>query len=751
MHSGGKSRCRFKSLRANSRAARAGNFPRGAGNFAVAPQNGVNSCEARDLECGRNPRYVAQPREVAPRLDDGSLRNWLRCRGTFDSQPRGDAVTDETERRDNSARADPAAFAVALGQTGTLDPRAAAFLEKQSRLADEQIALTRLQAEELRREESLRHRALHMHHASDAIKLAFEIVMAVIVFAVAVGIGAAIWSASRADGLVIDAFQVPQSMAAQGLSGQVVASKLLDRLAAMQNAARSSRVASSFAHDWTNDIKVEIPETGISLGEAMRYLRNALGHETHLSGEVYATANGIALTLRLNDEPGQTFEGKPDALNALAQKAAEAVFREAQPYRYSVYLAGQHRFPESAEVQQTLTRTGPKSERAWGYNGLALRAELEGRFAESEAYAQRALLENPLLPNAMSVYANDETRQGHDEDALAATRRTMDSYRGAGARELDPATIEPSLLYFALKAAEYVGDYGLALRNRNALVPVPGLVNAAGNTAGGAVDAALSHDPALARSQLAELTPADLAFNIESSTVAGAADYARGLAAAEEDWRMASSYFARGEDEAQHVAQASNEAFNGKYLLAVLDGPWLAYSDAKLGRQAKADAILATLAPDCYLCNRMRGRIAATRKNWNGAAWWFGKAAAQAPSIPFAFADWGAMLMEMGDFDGAVEKFKTANAKGPHFADPLEMWGEALMRENRSDLALAKFADANKDAPNWGRLHLKWGEALLWSGNGPDAKKQFALAARLDLSATDRAALAEMSAMGNKH
>ena len=109
------------------------------------------------------------------------------------------------------------------------------------------------------------------------------------------------------------------------------------------------------------------------------------------------------------------------------------------------------------------------------------------------------------------------------------------------------------------------------------------------------------------------------------------------------------------------------------------------------------------------------------------------------------------MLMEKGDFDGAIEKFKTANAKGPHFADPLEMWGEVLMRENRSDLALAKFAEANKDAPNWGRLHLKWGEALLWSGNGPDAKKQFALAARLDLSAADRAALVEVSAMGNKH
>jgi cytochrome c-type biogenesis protein CcmH/NrfG len=69
------------------------------------------------------------------------------------------------------------------------------------------------------------------------------------------------------------------------------------------------------------------------------------------------------------------------------------------------------------------------------------------------------------------------------------------------------------------------------------------------------------------------------------------------------------------------------------------------------------------------------------------------------------------------------------------------MWGEALMRQNRSDLALAKFEEANKHAPHWGRLHLKWGEALFYAGKHDDAKKQFAIAAGLDLSPSDKAAL----------
>ena len=64
------------------------------------------------------------------------------------------------------------------------------------------------------------------------------------------------------------------------------------------------------------------------------------------------------------------------------------------------------------------------------------------------------------------------------------------------------------------------------------------------------------------------------------------------------------------------------------------------------------------------------------------------------------------------------------------------------MLKNRSDLALAKFEEAAKYAPNWGRLHLKWGEALYYAGRKDEAPAQFAAAARLDLSESDKRALA---------
>ncbi len=194
------------------------------------------------------------------------------------------------------------------------------------------------------------------------------------------------------------AFSAPPDLAAKGLGGEVLASKLLDRLNAMQNATSSSRAPSSFSHDWNNDIKVAIPDTGISLGEAIRYLHNWLGREMHLTGELYETGQGIALTVRLDNEPGETFSGPASDLDAIVQRAAEAVFRRAQTYRYAVYLEDHGRRGEAEQVLRQLSLSGSPMERAWAGNGLALSWGLMGREDDALRAGLRAHAQAPDLP-----------------------------------------------------------------------------------------------------------------------------------------------------------------------------------------------------------------------------------------------------------------------------------------------------------------------------------------------------------------
>ena len=176
--------------------------------------------------------------------------------------------------------------------------------------------------------------------------------------------------------------------------------------------------------------------------------------------------------------------------------------------------------------------------------------------------------------------------------------------------------------------------------------------------------------------------------------------------------------------------------------------PLIAHAQARLGEFSAAERAIATTPGDCEPCLQTRARIAELQGQTARADWWFARAEAIAPSLPFAHAAWGRALLERGQPDAAIEKFKLANQKGPHFADPLEGWGEALMGKNQSHLALAKFAEAEKYAPNWGRLHLKWGEALVYAGKKDEATAQFARAAQLDLSASDKMELARLAARG---
>jgi len=201
-------------------------------------------------------------------------------------------------------------------------------------------------------------------------------------------------------------------------------------------------------------------------------------------------------------------------------------------------------------------------------------------------------------------------------------------------------------------------------------------------------------------------------------------------------------------DQRAALANARVRLPYGFYFNARTIRPAIATALALSGDFAGAHAEIDKAPADCSVCLLTHGRIDALEKNWNGADYWFTRAVQDAPSTPFPYTDCGMALLARGQPDAAIAKFKLASQKGPHFADPLEGWGEALMAKNQSHLALKKFAEAEKYAPNWGRLHLKWGEALAFSGKPAEAKAQFARAAVLDLTPSEKSELAKANAHG---
>jgi hypothetical protein len=595
----------------------------------------------------------------------------------------------------------------------------AASREKADAFLEQQIALTGIQIRQLAQVEHFEHSHLRWRRFNDQMKGALQIMAVLIGAVIVLGLAVAAWNASRVEGLVVEAFAVPPQLAATGLTGDVVADELTNRVIAIRNVADANSVGHSgdVRQDSEQDIKVEIPQTGISVAEAWRILRAWLGHERHVRGSLRLAGDG-RITLALNGEDAASFTGPLANLGQLEQQAAEHVYEhadESNAANYVVYLGTSGHIVEAEALAGRYAQAATRNRADW-YSLWAQYNFIAGHAAIARARMRLALAMDPRIATTHLVTLLMEHSFGHEEEALRQSRLV------AGLKDSDQPHYEQGTGFQDMQgiaasvAARDTGDFlgpGCPGRYARAVLRAFCLAGA--------------HDPGQGRTLIAEALSAGTPAADDLHMAYHAVDADAG------DWTNAV-----GEARAYQTALAHSEPATG--ALHTQAEPLLAGALAHTGDFGAAHRAIDATPADCYFCLLTRADIDVLGGNRNGAAYWFARAVSAAPSLPFAYAHWGRMLLAKGEVEGAIAKFQTAHAAGPHFADPLELWGEALMAQNRSDLALAKFAEAARYAPNWGRLHLKWGEALIYAGKKDAAQAQFALAA--DLTAAEKAELA---------
>ena len=568
--------------------------------------------------------------------------------------------------------------------------------------------------------------------ASERAGFALKALVGVAGLAVAVVLAAMTWRASQANGLVIEPLAIPPDLAQSGLSGQVVANKILDRMTAIQAGTDSVRKASTFSRAWEGGIKVEIPQTGVTLAELDRELRSWLGHEQHLSGEVVRTADGFSLTVRSGLEPGKTVRGTD--IDALIDRAAEASFDLTQPYRYAVWLRSNDRMAESTAIYRRLTRGGTAGERAFAHLGVSsVLRETDGpRPALTELERAAALEPGYMLPPLNMGYLNDTL--GHPEVAIVALRRAL-------ANADDKAEVRADRLNALTGSARGTllmqqADFAAAAPVWAATIPM-GPQGATRSLASRLVQSLLAlHEVSAAERVSRQPDP-----SVGKPTGERALDLLGvrvRLANARRDWSAAIA----AAPDALPILTWRPGARDLK--LCQLD-PQVAWALANAGDSAAAQALVAATPLDCYGAVIFRGRIAALAGDAAAADHWFGEAVRMAPSVGLAPSAWAEVLLARGDATGALRTAGIARTRSPHFADGFEVAGEALLAQGDAASAAGQFAEAAKYAPRWGRLHLKWGEALAKLGKTTEARAKWTAAAGMDLAPSERAELAEVS------
>ncbi|MCB8876314.1 UDP-N-acetylglucosamine--peptide N-acetylglucosaminyltransferase SPINDLY family protein [Acidisoma silvae] len=553
---------------------------------------------------------------------------------------------------------------------------AAAFLLSHKRLVDLQIAY-------LPEEKAQSTRAAKLKRKSDMLRVVTQVAFFTIGLAVASGVIAMWWSALTSRSVVVREFSAPTALVAEGLTGKVAATKILDVLLNIQSATRSAAAAEQITDAWTDSIEVGVPETGVTISQLGDLLHRLFGHDVHLDGTLVQNGDGYDLSIRGDDIPPANFTGKQADLDRMFRKAAEYVFSEAQPLLYATYLIDEGRTDHAIHFIQSNFPKFPDSQRAalanlWGEAllitndpaGAIDRFRLALQIKPNYWAAWNNLISNlPITENEEEAYRLGVAMDRIGKSWFRFDRPSLYEQADFAQLTMDPAKVIAALLWHR--------DYGQA---EGAEFDDSSWV---------AEQRAVQHDWPSVALFLAESPADDPTTGFDQLALAGAHALEDGdtysalthYVAADALWHKSSelqAFFPDFECDLGHAYAA-----NGRFAQA-----WPLFQGQRYVR-----------------CRAYWADAMDASGNWPVAQRAYRTAEAVAPDLSFAFEREGRAYLRHGDPATAIARERLAHEKSPHWADPLKDWGDALMAEHRPEAALARYHEALHWAPDWDGLH----------------------------------------------
>jgi tetratricopeptide (TPR) repeat protein len=576
---------------------------------------------------------------------------------------------------------DPTAAALAA-EAAKNDPElaeeASDYFRKQSRLVE-------IQTEHLHEQRAVNLQLLKLRRFDERLRVGLRLF--VILVATIIGIGGVILihDAVTSRSVVIEPFETPAALVERGLTGTVVASSVLDQLTRLQAATRSLMQRRDLSNAWFQEIKLTVPEAGISIGEISQLLKARFSHDIHVSGDVVqAQEGGLEVTVRGDGLLPQTFSGASDQLAKLTTEAAEYVYAQSQPALWAQYLIDSGRYQEAIQFCKMSigSSSGPDRPVLLTYWATAI-AQSSGTGPQALALVEWAIRLQPDYWSAYNVWSGLQNLLGHEEDVwkMGENMRKIAGGRPGRAPEFEYSDVDWISWNLPAELAALTS-------------------NASASFGAGTFPFAVGPAIALTYAEMHDPTAAELALQMtrpdaNDPSISASAHAVRGMLAAESG------------EAAQSVSEW--EAF----LLAYSDPAvswadpglhcWVAPAEEAAGHPDKADAVLKSGGTfvDCY---RFRGDILDQRGDWAMAQKAYTEAVALAPDLPAGYYSWGLALAKHEDLVGAEAKLREANKCGPHWADPLKAWGDVLVKQGKIKEALARYDEALKYAPNWKQL-----------------------------------------------
>lgn len=584
--------------------------------------------------------------------------------------------------------ADPFAIAMAVDQARQ-DPSVAAairsVLQKQARLIDNQI-------DQLEQESALRLASLHSQYREGRIRrvglhirIGMQVFTALAATCIAIGLLIMLADAFRSHAVIVEAFDTPPALAASGFSGKVVATGVLDGLQKLADATRGTDKALDTRDSWSSDVQIQVPATGIAIGEIARLLHARFGRDLHITGDLVQAAGGLALTVRGDGVTPRTFHGGAGELPLLTTQAAEYIYGRSQPAKFVTYLINNGRNGDAlAFLPGAFTRAGTDAVRsvfanAWGnaLMGLNRPAQAAAKYSLAIALDPANWAARTNLPAAVVLTDGEEAAWHASVDLLQAAAHP-------------PAGMRPDTRLL-VNAAQFTWDLPLDLKAELADAAHNDGAGSAANPDGPQIADiyALMHDPASASRYLDSSDPADPLTKAETLLLQAYAalnrnDPQAAIPPMQAFWR------------AWQADPNLQTSYNDQHC-------FLGLALGLAGRMPEAAAFFQE-AGSWNRCFAFRGDVLAQAGDIAGAQRSWAEGQRLGPDLPNVYLHRGLFEAGRHDFAAAIADYAAAAKAAPHYADPLKAWGDALAGEGDWQQAEAKYADALRYAPHWDAL-----------------------------------------------
>ena len=489
------------------------------------------------------------------------------------------------------------------------------------------------------------------------------------------------------DALIIDPFSVPKRFEEAGLTSDVMANRIGDKLRQIEVSARTRRKKDNLASlkDEASIPEVEIPGTKLGLKTVIDITRSVFAiYPKHVSGDVVILANDSSntkaptavkqqatvttyVTEGRSRSSAMSVTSDAEDVGLLVQRAAETVLRQINPYVLAVYEYDQGDRDKALGIVEGMidNPSEARGQKAAAFSLWGLALHEQHRYDEAIAKYQKAIELDPKFAFAYDNWGVTLQEQHRYDEAIANYQKAI---------ELDP------------KFADAYDNWGAALQEQH------------------------KYDEAIANYQKAiELDPK--------------------FAYAYDNWGLAL--------QEQHKY---DEAI-ANYQKAIELDPKFAYAyenwGAALQEQHKYDEAIANyqkaieLDPKFAYAYDNWGLALQEQHKYDEAIANYQKAIELDPKFAYAYENWGAALQEQHKYDEAIAKYQKAIELDPKLAAAYNNWGYALQEQHKDDEAIAKYQKAIELDPKFALAYDNWGLALKEQGKNDEANQLFEKASRL--------------------